>query len=100
MQKKIFGALTDNFPFLSAKRSRASKFQENINQNCFKTPLKGMISIKHGHCLLIHGSSVFFVYILDSPLPRLVQYVQKTQTHHVSIGSDHVLSTYLAVSTI
>ncbi len=37
--------------------------------------------------------SLCFLYILDLPLPRLVQYVQKTQTHHVSIGSDHVLST-------
>ncbi len=27
-----------------------------------------MINITHGHCHLIHGSSVFFVYILDSPL--------------------------------
>ncbi len=36
-----------------------------------------MINIKHGHCLLIHGSSVFCGYILDSPLPRLVQYVPK-----------------------
>ena len=26
--------------------------------------------IKHGHCLLIHGLSVFFVYILDSALLR------------------------------
>ncbi len=56
-----------------------------------------MISIKHAHCPLIHGSSVFFVYILDSLPPQLVQYVQKknkkTQTHHVSKGSDHVLST-------
>ncbi len=53
-----------------------------------------MINIKHGHWLLIHGSSVFLGYILDSPLPRLVQYVPKTQTCHVSKGSDHVLSTY------
>ncbi len=52
-----------------------------------------MISIKHGHCLLIHGLSVFFAYILDDPLPQLVQYVQKTQTSHVSKGSDHVLYT-------
>ncbi len=52
-----------------------------------------MISIKHGHCLLIHGSSVFFAYILDTPLPRLVKYVQKTQTYHVSKGSDHILYT-------
>ncbi len=60
-KKKNFGALTDNFLFLSAKRSRAAKFQENINQNCFKKPFKGMMSIKHGQCPLIHGSSVFFV---------------------------------------
>ncbi len=56
-KKKILGALTDNFLFLSAKRSQAAKFQENINENCFKTPLKGIISIKHGNCLLIHGES-------------------------------------------
>ncbi len=53
-----------------------------------------MKSIKHGHRPLIHGSSVFFAYILDLLLPQFVQYVAKTQTCHVSKVSDHVLSTY------
>ena len=30
VEKKIFGALTGDFLFLSAKRSQAAKFQENI----------------------------------------------------------------------
>ena len=37
-----------------------------------------MINIIHGHCHLINGSTVFFVYILDSSLPWLIQYVTKT----------------------
>ena len=47
-----------------------------------------MINIKHGHRLLLHGSSVFFVYILCAKKHRLAMTVTK--------GSDHVLSTYLA----
>ncbi len=60
-----------------------------------KTLFKGMINIIHGHCHLIHGSSVFFVYILDSPLPWLVQYVTKNhRLATVSNDSDHVFYTY------
>ncbi len=47
-----------------------------------------MINIIHGHCPLIHGSSVFFVYILDEPR------WQKPQSRHVSNDSDHVLYPY------
>ena len=44
-----------------------------------------MINIKHGHCLLIHGSSVFLGYILDLPLPRyqkaVTMFYLRTGTH-------------------
>ncbi len=46
-----------------------------------------MISIKHGHCPLIHGPSMFFVYCGSSNM------WPKTWTRHVSKGSDHVLYT-------
>ncbi len=46
-----------------------------------------MVSIKHGHCPLIHGlylfSSTYWTHCRD-------QYVTKTWTHHVSKGSDHI----------
>ncbi len=43
-----------------------------------------MTTIIHGHCHLIHGSSVIFVYILDEPR-------QKSHPCHLSNYSEHVL---------
>ena len=46
--------------------------------------------IKHGHCLLI-GESVFFEHIGRAAVAASPICKQKTQTSHVSIGSDCVL---------
>ncbi len=78
--------------YFSAKRSRVTKFQWNNYTIHLKNIFLRYDKYKKVHCLLIHGSSVFFVYILDKPryLPKKKK---KPHTCHVSKESDHVLYT-------
>ncbi len=53
---------------LKETQDKMRKIEELLNEQ--HHPSKSLCKyIIHGHCHLIHGSSVFFVYILDSPLP-------------------------------
>ena len=82
--KNFWGHWRNNIPYLSAKRSRLTKFKENIRGKCSKTSGKGRISmVMVTDFLYNHGSYVFVAHMLDSLLP------------HVSKVNDHVLSTFI-----